>query len=328
MAGTFLDDVQAFLARMAGLDAEAACSFHGGTGHRSGDAAYHDMAELFGFKPAAAAYRYRCPLPGRHDHAACFADFAGHLDRFFDGEHPTRRSFYEASDPIASIQPARTIYTGNYVFTPEGLQYFVPFAALRLRMAGPTLGRIIRAELGTRFVSANLPMLHKRALASLGRSEFRPGLARDRHAVDLTGEFERQYFGDVMLFALEHLAAAGYPGTAPDPGAILMAVDGVDAEMHDKYRRKHAEVAAAIGQLQVLFDSPRHWWHGQPGLDAAREAFRHFLANMQVNFGEGSRAWQRVDDSAHRQARKAAIAAAIGRYRDDRAAWREALGGA
>ncbi|MDD4882106.1 MAG: hypothetical protein PHX10_11070 [Gallionellaceae bacterium] len=325
MAGNFLDDVLAFLAEMAGVPSGAACTFHGGPSRPADDAAYHDMAELFGFKASADAYRYRCPIPGAHDHAGCFADFAGRLNRFFDGEHPTRRSYYRQDDLMAGIKPARTIYTGNYVFTPAGLDWFIPFADLKLRMAGPTLGRIIRAELGDAFVSANLPMLHKRTVDAIGQSEFRPGIERDSDRVDLSGEFERQYFGDVMLFAMVRLTEQGYPASQPDAEAIAAVVDATEAEMRGRYSAKHGQIVARIDRLDALFSDPARWWQRDARLAEACHAWRRFIANMRDNFAEDSRAWQLIEASANRVARKAAIGAAIGRYRADRAAWRAAL---
>jgi len=80
--------------------------------------------------------------------------------------------------------------------------------------------------------------------------------------------------------------------------------------------------------LQTLFEAGQHWWHQVSALDPAREEWRRFIANMQDNFGGHARAWQQVDNPAHRQERKAAISAAIGQYRQVRAAWQEALAAA
>ncbi len=324
MAGHFLDDVLAFLIDLAALAPQAACTFHGAARH-AGDAAYHDMAELFGFKPAADAWRLRCPLAGAHDHAACLAGFAARLSRFFDGEHPTRRGYYRPADLLVSVQPARTVYTGNYVLDAQGLDHFIPFAALKLRMAGPTLGRIIRAELGAAFVSANLPMLHKRTVEAIGRSEFRPGIERASHRVDLSAEFERQYFGDVMLFAMERLTEQGYPGAGLSEPVIARAVEETEARIHGKYLAKHAEIARKIERLDALFADTGRWWHADPSLAEARGHFRRFIDNLRRNFGDAARAWQRVDADGHRRQRKAEIIEAMGRYPDEREAWRQAM---
>ncbi len=319
MAGNFLDDITAFLFDMGRCTPDDACSFHDAVRHAD-DAAYHDMAELFGFRQAEA-FRYRCTLTGMHDHVRCFADFAAKLGRFFDGEHPTRRSVYQAAELMSSVKQARTIYTGNYVFTPAGLDYFIPFAALKLRMAGPTLGRIIKAELGERFVSANLPMLHRRTVEAIGQSEFRPGIERTQQRVDLSGEFERQYFGDVMLFSVERLTAAGYPGVEQTEEFIADIVDSVEAEMHVKYVAQHGLIAEKLARLQVLYSAPEQWWLVESSLNDARAMFGQFLDNMAKNFGDNSFAWQIVNDLKHRQVRKTAIVAAIGRYRSDCETW-------
>jgi hypothetical protein len=325
MAGTFLDDVIGFLGQMASLAPHAHCAFHGQAAQSLKDAAYHDMAELFGFKPTAGYYPYRCPVPDRHDHAACFSDFARRLQRFFDGEHPTRRSFYQADNPMASIKPARTIYTGNYVLTDAGLQWFIPFAALKLRMAGPTLGRLVKAQLGDRFISANLPMLHKRTVEALGLAEFRPGITRSTEQVDLSGEFERQYFGDVLLFTLERLTERGYPGVAMPQEAVAETVHAIEAGMLAKYTAQHGQIAQKISQLATLFSDPSAWWQQDVRLTEAREAWVRFIGNMQANFADDSPAWRVINSTTHRQARKAAMGDAIGRYRDDRDAWQLAL---
>lgn len=119
-------------------------------------------------------YRYRCKQSGAPSNAVCFDDFARHLNRFFHGEHPTRITWYQHQSTRESVQPARKVYTGNYVFRPRALNWFIPFAPLRLRMSGPTLGRLMKAELGDKFISANLPMLHTRTLDATGEAEFRP----------------------------------------------------------------------------------------------------------------------------------------------------------
>jgi hypothetical protein len=326
MAGTFLDDVLAFLAEMARLAPDTACTFHGGATGPAGEAAYHDMADLFGFKPSDAAWRYRCPLQGEHDHAACFADFAGRLNHFFDGEHPTRRSYFTASDPLAGLQPARTLYTGNYVFTPAALDWFIPFASLKLRMSGPTLGRILRASLGDAFAAANLPMLHKRTVAEMGRSEFRPGVERQDRRVDLSGEFERQYFGDVMLFTMERLCGQGYPATMPGEAQIGALIDEIETGLRDRYRTRLTQTADKLAELSARFGDPQSWWRRNENKSDDRLLFQYFIEDMKSNFSLDSSAWKLIESDARQALRKAAIRSAISQYADDRAAWQTALG--
>lgn len=313
MTANFLADVEGFLHDMAAVAPEAPCSHHGDA-PQGGEAAYHDMAELFGFRPAER-YAYPCPLidahGGRHTEADCFAHFAGRVNSFFYGEHPTRVTRYAPAELLSTVQPARTVYAGNYVFRPQALKYFIPFANLRLRMSGPTLGRILRAELGPRFVSANLPMLHRRTVECGGASEFRPGIATADETIDMSGEFERQFYGDVMLFATERR-----PG-----GADSALLDAVREEMLANYNARQTAILARLGNVERLLNDPARWWHALP--EAQR--FRHFCANVRRNFGADSSGHARINDPARWARWRADLAAAIERHPAERAAWERAL---
>jgi hypothetical protein len=300
MTSNFLDDVLAFLEGMAAADPAAPCSQHAAA-PAPGDAAYHDMADLFGFKPAAH-YAYPCPLAGPHTEADCRAHFAGRVNSFFYGEHPTRVSAYVPGDLFASVQPARTVYAGNYVFKPEALKYFIPFADLRLRMSGPTLGRILKAELGARFVSANLPMLHRRTVESGGQAEFRPGIETQSAAIDMSGEFERQFYGDVMLFTIERRAARADFGTA---------LDETRADMLERYNARREEIMAKHARLVALLDA-----HTGPV-----DGFHHFAANVRRNFDAQASGHARINDAANWAGWRARLLDALTRYADDHARW-------
>jgi hypothetical protein len=325
MAGNFVGDVASFLAQVADEQAAGPCRFHAQAEHGSDGAAYHDMAELFGFTPAAGAFRYRCPLAGVHDHTACLAEFSHRLDRFFHGEHPTRLTLFAYKDGFLALDAARTVYTGNYVCTAAGLRHFIPFAPLRLRMAGPVLGRLVRAELGARFVSANLPMLHTRAADGEEQFEFRPGVNRTEAKVDLSGEFERQFFGDVMLFTTEKLIAQGFPGQPLTADETEQTLDAVERSLYRKYMTKRSDILARLDRTEEFFRQPEHWWNRAPDLEAARENFERFFANIRCNFGEGAEAYRLIGAGAHRDARRRAILDAIAGYGADRSAWEAVL---
>lgn len=309
MTANFLADVEGFLQGMAAVAPAAPCSHHG-TAPQAGDAAYHDMADLFGFRPAER-YAYPCPLGGAHSEADCFAHFAGRVNSFFYGEHPTRVSRYTPAELFATVQPARTVYAGNYVFRPAALKYFIPFANLRLRMSGPTLGRILKAELGERFVSANLPMLHKRTVESGGQSEFRPGIATDEETIDMSGEFERQFYGDVMLFATERRPA----------GADFALLDEVRDEMLQKYNMRQKAILARLDSVEALLNDPTRWWHDLP----ATARFRHFCANVRRNFGAAASGQAYINDPTRWARWRGDLAAAVARYPAERLTWEKAL---
>ncbi len=322
MAGTLLDDVLAFLGEMAVLDADADCSFHQ-TPAYSEDAAYHDMAGLFGFKHSGKACRFQCSLTGAHDHAACLAGFARTLNHFLDGEHPTRITPYRHTDVQASVTPARTVYTGNYVLSPAALKYFIPFAGLGLRMAGPVLGRLIQAGCGDAFVSANLPMLHRRTVAD--GAEFRPGVDHSASMVDLSGEFERQFFGDVMLFTVIDLVKQGYPELVPAAEDIRDCVIMTETKLREHYTENQARIMMRLVDLETLLMAPGNWWHDGTQYARTRALLAHFAASLHANFSGGSRPYRLINDEKNCRARRQAIVEALLAYNPDRECWERVL---
>ncbi len=324
MAGTLLADVLALLAEMSALDADAACTFHG-VADNNDAAAYHDMAQLFGFAQPGGAHRYQCPMHGAHDHAACLSGFARRLNRFFDGEHPTRVTPYVHVDIQASVVPARTVYTGNYVLSPKGLRYFIPFAGLQLRMAGPVLGRLIQAGSGAAFVSANLPLLHRRTVEAQGAAEFRPGVDRSAPLADLSGEFERQFYGDVMLFTVIDLVAQGFPDAQPGHAEIHAQVLATEARMRAQYADVRRVVLERLDMLETFLSGPGPWWNHATRYGETLALFRQFAASLRANFAQEASAWQLITDAGHREARTAAITGALAVYRDDCESWERVL---
>jgi hypothetical protein len=271
------------------------------------------MADLFGIK-SAASYAYPCPLSGPHSEADCFASFSARANSFFYGEHPTRVSAYLPGDLFASVQPARTVYAGNYVFRPTALNFFVPFAPLRLRMSGPTLGRILKAELGPRFVSANLPMLHKRTVESGGQAEFRPGIATEEATIDMSGEFERQFYGDVMLFSVEHLAAQGAM-CRPANAEFQPTLECTRTTLLARYNTRQQAILERLEQLDAQLADPARWWHERA------TGFRQFAANVRRNFAPASSGHACINDAGNWAQWRGRLTEALTHYADDRAAW-------
>ena len=60
MAANFLDDVTAFFTSLAVTQSDDDCQFHQLPAQQPGDAAYHDMAGLFGFENKSVTFTYRC----------------------------------------------------------------------------------------------------------------------------------------------------------------------------------------------------------------------------------------------------------------------------
>lgn len=329
MAANFLDDITAFFTRLAAQSGSAACTFHGQsqatTDRQRAGAIYHDMAGLFGFAQRADTFPYRCPLTDVHDHAACLRTLAGRLAAFFFGEHLTRKTLFDYGDGFSAVTPARTVYPGNTVTRYAGLKYIIPFGHLRLRMSGPTAGRLIAAELQEQFVAANLPHLHRRTNDAGLDGAFRPGVARAadsaREAIDLSDEFERQFFGDLMLFTAEALAgesAAGKPFAHDD---VVRVMERRERELLALYAQKHDAIRERSRQLDALVFRAGHWWLHDPELAAALHQVRAFLDNIDRNFGAQAPAWQQIRSADHRAARKAQLTAALVNYRHERDAW-------
>jgi len=325
MAANFLDDVTAFFARQAALDGGGACSFHDAGGPVAGDAAYHDMAKLFGYAQQAASYPYPCRLAGAHDHAACLADFASRLNAFFFGEHLTRKTWFAYGRGFAELSPARTVYPGNYVVNHAGLKYIIPFGHLRLRMSGPTAGRLIAAEIGHRFAAFNMPNLHRRTTDAGLSDDFRPGVELRETGIDLSNEFERQFFGDLMLFATEALVSQADVNQPFARDLVESVVDRKETELLALYRQKHDAIAERSRRLAQPVFHAGHWWlraatHSS-GMEKALRQVRAFLDNVERNFGEHAQAWRQIQSAEHRAVRKAQIVEALVNYRAERDAW-------
>ncbi len=321
MAGTFIDDIISFIQKTAKLNPDQPCQFHSTFKQKNNEAAYHDMADLFGFNTPSESYSYHCNLHNSHNNMDCFENFSTKLNQFFDGEHPTRKSYYQYENLLDSIQPARTIYTGNYIFKAENLKYFIPFANLKLRMAGPVLGRIIQSELGEKFVSANLPMLHNRTVDTIGQSEFRPGVEHSQNLIDLSGEFIRQFFGDVMLFSVIELTNTGYPKKSLPIELITDTVHKTFLSIKERYINKQKNISDKITTLNKVLNNPKNWWNEPLTPSENKTRFIQFIKNIENNFGNNASIYQLINTPSEVDINLEKISTAIATYRCDRAYW-------
>lgn len=325
MADNFLQDVKAFLQQIKHLEPIKSCAYHQPYHSDSDHVAYHDMAGLFGCEGHKSSYDYRCELQRDHNNLACFNGFADGLKHFFYGEHLTRKTYYSHTPVINSMQPARTVYTGNYVFNEQGLKHFIPFAHLRLRMAGPTLGRLIQKALGDRFVSVNLPVLHQRILNQTGQAEFRHGVEADDEQIDLSAEFERQFFGDIMLFSVIELANEVSFYDTLDVARVEQIYQQTEDRMLALYEEKHQSILLKSQQIEALLNNKQAWWQQ---LDEAAEAVKKwqtFLANIALNFSDQAQGYQLITSASHRLQRKQTILNALNCLKNDQQTWNELL---
>ena len=329
MAGNFQQDIYNFLHSIDSAKPAEPCQFHQHEADSTDDAAYHDMANLFGFSQHEQAFDYHCTLHGEHDNADCFSDFANKLGHFFYGEHPTRKTFFNYGKGFSTAAPARTVYTGNYVIKPESLNHFIPFATLKLRMAGPVLGRILKARLQDKFVSANLPMLHNRTVESTGKSEFRAGVKNSKQSIDLGNEFIRQFYGDVMLFTIKKLTEQNPSDITTDSDTVQAVLEATYNDIRESYIEKHNTVLQLKSQIENQLNNKSHWWHkttvNKCVVDRAVTCFDTFLNNIQSNFDENSFAFQQISSTSSADKHLAILHNAILRYNDDTDNWKKAL---
>jgi hypothetical protein len=323
MTANFLDDVTTFFAHLATLAGDQACQFHGAQGPLAGDAAYHDLAGLFGFENKPTTFPYQCRLSGEHDHGACLKDFARQLNAFFFGEHLFRKTWFSYDGGFTQLSPARTVYPGNYIVNDAGLKYIIPFGHLRLRMSGPTAGRLIAAEIGGRFASFNMPNLHRRTTEAGLDDDFRPGVELDeaQQYIDLSDEFERQFFGDLMLFSTEELVKQADVSQPFAQEVIEAIIARKETELLALYRQKHEAIVGKNRQLHELVFNAGHWWLRSPESALALRQVQAFIDNIERNFGEHAPAWHQIQSAEHRAQRKRQIVEALMNYRAERDAW-------
>ena len=192
-------------------------------------------------------------------------------------------------------------------------------------MAGPALGRVIQAEIKERFVSANLPMLHKRTVRESGKSEFRPGVVDRRQVIDLSGEFERQYYGDVMLFTMERLTSKGYPEGRFPREEIVAMVEEQERELSKRYAAKRGEIRNKLELLKSIAADRAHWWNRLSGWEQAKGNIELFVNNIERNFGNGAVGYELVGPGQNRERRLRDIVEAVGAYPEERRAWERVL---
>ena len=329
MSGNFLDDVIAFFQQLSTLAPQEKCQFHPVNKIKPDDAAYHDMAHLFGLGSLRKTYDYCCSISVKqapeHDHIACLKSFSKRINYFFFGEHLTRKTYFSYTGSLTKIAPARTIYPGNYITTFDGLKYIIPFGKLRLRMSGPTAGRLIQSEIGERFASVNLPMLHARTLQSDFKDEYRPGVEDSLNHIDLTDEFERQFFGDLMLFTVVKLSKSGVGIEAFNQKLLSETFAIVESELLGLYEQKHNKVLLKCDNLTSLINNEKLWWNQSEELRESIDQVRQFIKSIQYNFAEQSNAYIQIQSVENRKARVEQMIASLLVYRKDRDAWDKML---
>ncbi len=325
MINTFLDDIALFLETLSNAAPDEKCIFHDDQSTRDSSAEYHDMVKLFGYEVLSHPKKYPCSLSGSHTVRDCLDDFSKKALGFFYGLHPTRTQFYSHEDDFTETANARTIYTGNYVFRAAGLRHFIPFADLKLRMAGPVLGRILRKRLKQGFVSANLPLLHKRTIQSACMNEYRSGISTDKHSIDLSCEFNRQFWGDVMLFSIERLAELGYPDKRLRLPVITETVYDVQEKLWNLYKDRQAEIAGKTAKICDYLSHEKLWRGKETEIKNSVTNIALFCSLVEDNFGVNSVSMKNISEQIKEGSYINMVINAIHFFYETDIAWNELL---
>jgi len=325
MINTFLEDIILFFETLSRTAPDEKCIFHDNQSPKNSSAEYHDMAKLFGYNSSSHPQKYPCSLSGDHTVRDCLDDFSKRALGFFYGLHPTRTQLYLHRDDFTETENARTVYTGNYVFTPAGLRHFIPFAGLKLRMAGPVLGRILRKRLKQRFVSSNMPLLHKRTLQTNYNNEFRSGILADNSNIDLSLEFNRQFWGDVMLFAVEELAGLGYPDKRLGLSEITKTAYAMQDKLWNLYKERQAEIVEKTAGISNYLSNNKFWWNRGSETEGAVKNIGLFCALVENNFGVNSAGMKKISEQIKEGSYLTMIGNAIHSFYITDIAWNELL---
>jgi len=148
------------------------------------------------------------------------------------------------------------------------------------------------------------------------QDEFRPGVEHCDAAIDISDEFERQFFGDVMLFSVVTWLQNHSLDALADSDQLEQVVTQVEAGLLQDYAAKHRALNEKLAELE-------RWLAAQPSwLKPPAEAhLTQFLRNMTANFGKAAPAWQQIQSASHRQQRRQQIVDALRHYRNERNAW-------
>ena len=325
MINTFLDDIALFLETLSSAAPDEKCSFHDDQAARASSSEYHDMVKLFGYSSSAQPRKYLCSLSEDHNVLDCLEDFSKKALGFFYGLHPTRTQLYTHRSVFTETENARTVYTGNYVFRTAGFRHFIPFASLKLRMAGPALGRILRKRLNHKFVSANLPLLHKRTMQASYSNEFRSGISENMNSIDLSLEFNRQFWGDVMLFSIEKLAETGYPDTRLELSEIVEITSAIQAKLWDLYKERQAEIVEKTAGVARYLSQRKFWWNEEPEAQRALENLMLFCSVVESNFCAESSGMNMISKQIKEGSHITTIINAIHSFYESDISWNELL---
>jgi hypothetical protein len=151
--------------------------------------------------------------------------------------------------------------------------------------------------------------------------DFRPGVKQQDDFIDLSNEFERQFFGDLMLFSVVELAAQTDFIQPLKMDMVNKSVDKVEKELLQLYQTKHRDVMSKNNEFKHLLTRPGPWWRETESARPSIAIAQQFTRNIDFNFGEQSEAYRQIQSVSHRNQRKQQIIQALLNYREQRDTW-------
>jgi hypothetical protein len=149
--------------------------------------------------------------------------------------------------------------------------------------------------------------------------------ASESPIIDLCGEFERQFHGDVMLFSMQRLSALGYPGRQLAADVVDPTLRAMQVEMREKYRGRQQTILHRLAVPKTALHDPANWWRQRAELADAVKRFESFADNIEHNFGATSPCQAPLDNPARRDDWRARQCAAITGLHAGRRQWAKAL---
>jgi hypothetical protein len=141
----------------------------------------------------------------------------------------------------------------------------------------------------------------------------------------MSGEFERQFYGDIMLFSIERLTNEGRSLDNAASTDFSGTLNAVRAEMLEKYNARQRAILEKLRVLEALLSDTVHWWNLSPEHAVALGNFKHFATNVERNFGTDSPGHTRINAADNWAKWRANLLEAIALYPEDRQAWEKAL---
>ncbi len=81
------------------------------------------------------------------------------------------------------------------------------------------------------------------------------------NSIDLSMEFNRQFWGDVMLFSIEKLAEIAYPDSRVGLSVITEISYALQDKLWNLYKKRQTEIAVKKAKIESYISQEKFWWN-------------------------------------------------------------------